>query len=91
MCGAENVNFMIVKGYDIVCIADGTERKMNLNFELIIFYAVVISGIIALYDIIFFSAKEEKKSIKKITHDYRICAFIFSDATSCFFSTFVCL
>jgi signal peptidase I len=30
---------------------------MNFNFELILFYAVLISGLIALFDIIFFAKK----------------------------------
>lgn len=32
---------------------------MNFNFELILFYAVVISGLIALFDIIFFAKKRK--------------------------------
>ncbi len=35
---------------------------MNLNFELILFYAVVISGAIALLDIIFWAPKRKKSS-----------------------------
>jgi signal peptidase I len=32
---------------------------MNFNFELILFYAVVISGVIALFDVIFFAKKRK--------------------------------
>jgi signal peptidase I len=33
---------------------------MNFNFELILFYAVVITGIISLIDIIFFAKKRQR-------------------------------
>ena len=33
---------------------------MNFNFELILFYAVIISGVIALLDTLFLAAKRKK-------------------------------
>src|SRR5258708_3354848 len=44
---------------------------MNFNFELILFYAVLISGVIALIDIIFFAKKRKKayaESIKGVNN-----------------------
>jgi signal peptidase I len=41
---------------------------MNFNFELILFYAVVISGIIALFDILFLAKKRRVAFDKKIKH-----------------------
>lgn len=37
---------------------------MNFNFELILFYATVISGVIALIDLIFFARKRKAKKTK---------------------------
>jgi len=37
---------------------------MNFNFELILFYAVLISGIICLADILFFAKKRKKNKSK---------------------------
>ena len=37
---------------------------MNLNFELILFYATLVTGLIALFDIIFLRTKRKKKSGK---------------------------
>ncbi len=39
---------------------------MNLNFELILFYATVICGLISLSDILFFAPKRRKKNIGKL-------------------------
>ena len=39
---------------------------MNFNFELILFYAVVISGAIALFDLIFLAKKRKKTHVKKL-------------------------
>jgi len=39
---------------------------MNFNFELILFYAVVISGAIALFDLIFLAKKRKKKVNTKL-------------------------
>ncbi|HEX2548744.1 MAG TPA: signal peptidase I, partial [Gammaproteobacteria bacterium] len=44
---------------------------MNFNFELILFYAVLISGVIALIDIIFFAKKRKAayaESIKGVNN-----------------------
>lgn len=41
---------------------------MNFNFELILFYAVVISGVIALYDILFLAKKRKNAFAKKTKH-----------------------
>jgi len=45
---------------------------MNFNFELILFYLIIISGILALIDILFFAKKRKQKDIKKmpIIFDY---------------------
>lgn len=39
---------------------------MNFNFELILFYAVIISGVIALLDAIFLAPKRKKSPSKKL-------------------------
>jgi signal peptidase I len=39
---------------------------MNLNFELILLYLVVISGVIALIDIIFLAKKRKQKEVTKL-------------------------
>lgn len=39
---------------------------MDFNFELILFYAVVLSGIIALFDILYFAPKRKKKKSVKL-------------------------
>jgi signal peptidase I len=39
---------------------------MNFNFELILFYLVIISGVIALIDIIFLAKKRKQKQISKL-------------------------
>ena len=39
---------------------------MNFNFELILFYAVVISGAIALFDLIFLAKKRKQTHVKKL-------------------------
>ena len=39
---------------------------MNFNYELIVFYAVIISGLIALLDIIFLAPKRKKIKSKKL-------------------------
>ncbi len=39
---------------------------MNFNFELILFYAVVISGLISLFDILFLAKKRQRANVKKI-------------------------
>lgn len=39
---------------------------MNFNFELIFFYAIVISGLIALVDILFLAPKRKLKNLKKL-------------------------
>ncbi len=39
---------------------------MNLNYEMIIFYAVLASGILALLDIVFFAPKRKKLHSKKM-------------------------
>lgn len=39
---------------------------MNFNFELILFYLVVISGVIALFDVIFLAKKRKQKNIQKL-------------------------
>lgn len=43
---------------------------MNFNFELILFYAVVISGVIALFDLIFL-AKKRKKAYAESNKDIK--------------------
>lgn len=39
---------------------------MNFNFELILFYLVIISGVIGLLDIVFLSKKRRKKGVDKL-------------------------
>src|SRR5689334_21817857 len=39
---------------------------MHFNFELILFYAVIISGVISLFDIFFFAKKRQRTHAKKI-------------------------
>ena len=39
---------------------------MNFNFEIILFYALVISGVIALFDIFFLAPKRKKAQAKKL-------------------------
>jgi signal peptidase I len=39
---------------------------MNFNFELILFYATLISGVIALFDIIFFARARKRKAKAKL-------------------------
>jgi signal peptidase I len=39
---------------------------MNLNFELILFYAVIISGIVALIDVLFLAPQRKKTNPKKL-------------------------
>lgn len=39
---------------------------MNFNFELILFYLVVISGVLSLFDIIFLSKKRKRANIEKL-------------------------
>jgi len=39
---------------------------MNFNFELILFYAVVISGVISLFDILFLAKKRQRAQAKKM-------------------------
>jgi len=39
---------------------------MNFNFELILFYLVVISGVIAVFDLIFLAKKRKEKNITKL-------------------------
>lgn len=39
---------------------------MNFNFEIILFYALVISGVIALFDIFFWAPKRKKAQPKKL-------------------------
>jgi len=43
-----------------------TGEKMNFNFEVIIFYAVIVSGIITLFDIIFLAPKRKNSQAKKV-------------------------
>lgn len=45
-------------------IMKGTD--MNFNFELILFYAVVISGVIALFDILFLAKKRKRAKVEKM-------------------------
>lgn len=40
---------------------------MNFNFELILFYALTLSGIVALLDIVYFSPKRKKQQLKKLS------------------------
>src|SRR6185437_13723570 len=39
---------------------------MDFNFELILFYALALSGIIALLDIVYFAPKRKKQQSKKM-------------------------
>src|SRR5579872_2155851 len=39
---------------------------MNFDFELILFYAIVITGVIALYDIIFLAPKRKRLAREKL-------------------------
>lgn len=41
---------------------------MNFNFELILFYIIVISGLITLFDILFLATKRQKAYAKKTKH-----------------------
>lgn len=45
---------------------------MNLDFEVILFYAVLISGVLALFDIVFLASRRKRKNIEKpsIIFDY---------------------
>jgi signal peptidase I len=43
---------------------------MNFNFELILFYAIAITGIISLFDILFLAKKRNKDAKLNIVSDY---------------------
>jgi len=43
---------------------------MNFNFELILFYAIVMTGIISLFDILFLAKKRNKDAKPNIISDY---------------------
>ncbi len=52
---------------------------MNFNFELILFYAILICGVVALFDMIFLAPKRKKKKIpaekKPVISDYAYSFF----------------
>lgn len=50
---------------------------MNFNFELILFYATLITGVIALFDVLFLARRRKKKGITKLPmlSDYAISFF----------------
>ena len=62
---------------------------MNFDFELILFYATVITGVIALFDLLFLAKELAQKTRNKNACHHLIMLILFSSAANCFLAACV--